>query len=114
MEDLEKQFITSSNTTLTQEAKKLCEDILVVIGEQDEMLLDKAKVFCDYFLCHKPHGVETTELEKRCIKYEHDLRNYRYYKNIFRINKEELSLSLNENVDNENLLDMQNKRISKL
>ena len=50
MEDLEKQFITSFNNYLTQEAKKLCEDILVMIGEQDEMLKKKQKFLLYVFL----------------------------------------------------------------
>ena len=92
MEDLEKQFITSSNTTLVKEAKKLCEDILVMIGEQDEMIMDKAEVFCRYFLNHKPEGVETTELEKRCVKFREDVDNFRYYKNTFKRNTEHLNM----------------------
>ena len=90
MEDLEKQFITSCNTTLIQEAKEICEDILVMIGEQDEMLMEKAEVFCNYFLKLKPDGVETTELEKRCVKYREDICNFRYYKNTFKRNTEQL------------------------
>ena len=92
MADIEKQFITSCNTTLTQEAKKICEDILVMIGEQDEMLIEKAEVFCNYFLNHKPDGVETTELEKRCVKYREDVCNFRYYKNTFKRNTEQLNM----------------------
>ena len=80
MEDNLKQFISSCNNILTQEAKKICEDILVMIGEQDEMLLEKAKVFCYYFLDNKPDGVETTELEKRCENYREDYRSFRFYK----------------------------------
>ena len=87
MEDLEKQFITSSNTTLVKEAKKLCEDILVMIGEQDEMIMDKAEVFCRYFLKFKPDGIETTELENRCIKYKNDYCNFRRYKLNFKLNR---------------------------
>ena len=88
MEDLEKQFITSSNTTLVQEAKKLCEDILVMIGEKEEMLLRKAEVFGDYFRDHKPYGVETTELEKRCLKFRDDVCNLENYKRSFKKNRE--------------------------
>ena len=89
MEEIKKQFITSCNTTLIQEAKEICEDILVMIGEQDEMLMEKAEVFCNYFLNHKPDGVETTELEKRCVKYREDVGNFMYYKNTFKRNTEQ-------------------------
>ena len=104
MEDLEKQFITSSQSNLVQEAKKICENILVMIGEQDEMLMDKAKVFCKYFLNHKPDGVETTELEKRCVKYIENLDNFHYYKLTFK----------NNTIKKESLFDMEGKRIKNI
>ena len=94
MEDLEKQFITSSNTTLVKEAKKLCEDILVMIGEKEEMIKRKAEVFADYFLNHKPYGVETTELEKRCVKYRDDVCNFEKYKRSFKENRKFIDESL--------------------
>ena len=95
MEDIKKQFITSCLSTLTKEAKKICEDILVMIGEQDEMLMSKTTLFCDYFLNHKPDGVETTELEKRCKKYIEDVSNFRYYKVTFKRNTQERERILN-------------------
>ena len=106
MEDLEKQFITSFNTTLVQEAKKICEDILVMIGEKDEMLKRKAEVFADYFLSHKPYGVETTELEKRCVKYRDDVCNFENYKRSFKENRKFLNkrlMSLERNIEQLNM-----------
>ena len=103
MEDSEKQFITSCKSTLTQEAKEICEDILIFRGLQDEMLIDKARVFCEYFLNHKPDGVETTELEKRCKKYIEDLANFSYYQHIY-----------DQNRIKENLLDLGGMRIKNL
>ena len=50
MEDLEKQFITSFQSILTQEGKEICEEVLVMLGEKDEMVLEKAKAFCEFFL----------------------------------------------------------------
>ena len=41
MEDLEKQFITSCQSILTQEGKEICEEVLVMIGAKDEMLMEK-------------------------------------------------------------------------
>ena len=70
MEDIEKQI------KLALESRKICEEIIVMIGEQDKLLIEKAKVYCEYFLDHKPDGVETTELEKRCKKYLIDLTDY--------------------------------------
>ena len=42
MEDLEKQFITSCQSILTQEGKEICEEVLVMIGAKDEMLMQKS------------------------------------------------------------------------
>ena len=95
MEDLEKQFITSCQSILTQEGKEICEEVLVMIGEKDEMLMSKATLFCDYFLSHIPDGVETRELEKRCKKYIEDASNFRYYKETFRRKTQERERILN-------------------
>ena len=114
MEDLEKQFITSSNTTLVKEAKKLCEDILVMIGEKEEMLKRKAEVFADYFLNHKPYGVETTELQKRCVKYRDDVCNFENYKRSFKENRKFLNerlMSLERNSTQISLGGMRIKQI---
>ena len=49
MEKLEEQFITSLQSILTQEGKEICEEVSVMIGEKDEMMMEKARVFCDFF-----------------------------------------------------------------
>ena len=47
MEDLEKQFITSYQSILLKEGKEICEEVLVMIGEKDELMMEKAKAFCE-------------------------------------------------------------------
>ena len=89
MEDIEKQFITSCLSTLTQEGKEICKEVSVMIGEKDEMMMEKARVFCDFFLSHTPDGVETTKLERRCKKYIEDLGNFNHYKHTFERNTKE-------------------------
>ena len=69
MEDLEKQFITSCQSLLTQEGKEICEEVLVMIGAQDEMMMKKALAFCEFFLSHNPDGVDTDKLRVKCKKY---------------------------------------------
>ena len=64
MEDIEKNFITSFQSILLKEGKEICKKILVMIGEKDEMVLEKAKVFCEFFLSLKLEGVEDSELKK--------------------------------------------------
>ena len=70
MEDLEKQI------KLGLEAIDICEDIIKYIGENDIMRIYKAKVFCEFFLCYKLDGVETTELKERCKKYLENFDNF--------------------------------------
>ena len=84
MEDLEKQFITSFQSILTQEGKEICEEILVMIGEKDEMMLEKAKAFCEFFISYKLDGVNTEKLEERCRKYLEEIYNLYKYKEDFK------------------------------
>ena len=85
MEDLEKQFITSCQSILTQEGKEICEEIKVFIGEeQDEMIMEKAKAFCEFFLSYKLDGVNTEKLEERCRKYLEEIYNLYEYKEDFK------------------------------
>ena len=84
MEDLEKQFITSCKSILTQEGKEICEEVLVMIGEKDEMVLEKAKAFCEFFLYYKLDGVNTEKLEERCRKYLEEIYNLYKYKEDFK------------------------------
>ena len=83
MEDLEKQFITSCQSILTQEGKEICEEVLVMIGEKDEMMMEKAKAFCEFFLSYKLDGVNTEKLFKRCKNYLEELYNFHKYKKNF-------------------------------
>ena len=84
MEDLEKQFITSCQSILLKEGKEVCEEILVMIGEKDEMVLEKAKAFCEFFLYYKLDGVNTEKLEERCRKYLEEIYNLYKYKEDFK------------------------------
>ena len=82
MEDLEKQFITSCQSILTQEGKEICEEILVMIGDQDELMIKKALAFCEFFLSYKLEGVNTKKLRERCKKHLEDLYNLHNHKRI--------------------------------
>ena len=84
MEDLEKQFITSCQSILKQEGKEICEEILVMIGEKDEMVLEKAKAFCEFFMTYKLDGVDTKKLIERCKNYLDELENLNKYKFTFK------------------------------
>ena len=84
MEKLEEQFITSCQSLLTQEGKEICKEVLVMIGEKDEMMMKKALAFCDFFLVYDLDGVNTEKLCKRCKKYIEEYHNYQKYKIKFR------------------------------
>ena len=83
MEDLEKQFITSCQSILKQEGKEICEEILVMIGEKDELMMEKAKAFCEFFLYYKLEGVNTEKLLEKCKKYLDEFYNFHTYKRKF-------------------------------
>ena len=80
MEDLQKQFITSFQSILTQEGKEICKEVLVMIGEQDELMMKKTIAFCDFFLSYKLDGVNDKKLKERCKKYLKEFNNFQTYK----------------------------------
>ena len=73
MEDIEKEI------KLGIEAIDICEEILKYIGEKDIMKKDKAKAYCEFFLCYKMDGLDTKELKVRCKKYLKDYANFNHY-----------------------------------
>ena len=95
MEDLEKQI------KLGLEAIDICEDIIKYIGEKEIMKIYKAKVFCEFFLCYKLDGVETTELKERCKKYLENFDNF----------SRDYNYELVENIDNRCLFDLRGMKI---
>ena len=104
MEDFEKQFITSCQSILTQEGKEICQEILVMIGEKDEMKRMKAKVFCEFFLSFKLEGVEDSKLKEKCRDYLEYLNDFQRYNHAF----ESIGRERKEK------LDMRNMRINNL
>ena len=84
MEQIEKQFITSYQSILTQEGKEICEEVLVMIGDKDELMIEKAKAFCEFFLSYKLDGVNTEKLLERCKNYLEELNNFNKYKYTFK------------------------------
>ena len=53
MEDLEKKFITSYLSILAKEGKEICKEVYVMVGDKDELMMEKAKAFCEFFLSYK-------------------------------------------------------------
>ena len=96
MEDIEKQFINSCKSKLTIQGEEICKEILVFIGEKDEMKRMKAKVFCEFFLSLKLEGVEDSELKEKCknyLDYPYDFQRYNHaFESIGRERKEKLNM----------------------
>ena len=84
MEKLEEQFITSCQSLLVKEGKEICKEVLVMIGEKDEMMMKKALAFCEFFLSYKLEGVNTEKLVEKCENYLENLNNFYKYKSTFK------------------------------
>ena len=84
MEDLEKQFITSYLSILAQEGKEICKEVYVMVGDKDELMMEKAKAFCEFFLSYKLDGVNTEKLVEKCENYLENLNNFYKYKSTFK------------------------------
>ena len=83
MEDIEEQFITSYKSKLTKKGEEVCKDILVFIGEKDEMKRMKAKAFCEFFLSFKLDRVDDSELKEKCRDYLEYLNDFQRYNHAF-------------------------------
>ena len=72
-----------------------------MIGEKVEMMMEKAKVFCEFFLSYKLDGVNTENLLERCTNYLNKVYDFRRYECTFKSIKNE----------RKSLLDMRNIRL---
>ena len=48
-EKFENQLISSYESTLAIEGKKICKEIDSMLGENDELLVEKANTYCSFF-----------------------------------------------------------------
>ena len=102
IEENEKQFITSYQFNLAKKGKGICKEVDSIIGDNDELLLEKANTYCKFISRHKVDGVDLKLIE-RCQNYRDDIVNFQHYKTIF--NKINI-----DRRERENLLDMRNMR----
>ena len=58
----------------------------MVGDDKDELILQKAKAFCEFFLSYKLDGVNTEKLLKRCKNYLEEQYNFHKFKNEFERN----------------------------
>ena len=98
MEEFENQ------NKLGLEATDICEEILIYMEENELMRIYKAKVFCDFILCYKMGGVDTTKLKEKCKNY---LENF--FKFSYNYNYEMLDY-----LGNRSLFDLEGEKIKKI
>ena len=79
MESIEKQFITSYESHLAKEGKEICKEVDSIIGDNDELMVEKADTYCNFISHSKSHGFDP-KLVDRCRKYLDEMSNYRRIK----------------------------------
>ena len=75
-EKFDKQLLSSYKLTLAIEVEKICKEIDSILGDYDELLLEKANTYSLFFTDPKRFGFDS-KLVDRCKKYLDDMRNYR-------------------------------------
>ena len=78
MEQFEKQFITSYESTLAAEGKEICKEVDSIIDD-DELMVEKADTYSRFISYSKSHKFDP-KLVDRCRKYRNDMCNYKRIK----------------------------------
>ena len=105
MEQIEKDFINTYLSILAKEGVEICEEIFVMIGDKDELVLEKALACCNFFTAYKLDGVNTEKLLDRCVKFNEKVSDFHKYKFVFdkrsndRRNDKILEENKNRNLD---------------
>ena len=80
MEDLEKQFITSYESHLAKEGKEICKEVDSIIGDKDELMVEKADTYSRFISNSEVNGFDPMWIE-RCRNYLEDTIILRDFKN---------------------------------
>ena len=75
MEDLEKHFFSSYESYLAKEGKEICKEVDSIIGDNDELMVEKADTYCNFISHSKRHGFDPKLVDK-CKKYLNDMSSY--------------------------------------
>ena len=70
------QLLSSYKLTLAIEGETICREVDSILGDYEELLIEKANIYCLFFTDPKRFGFDS-KLVKRCKKYLDDMRNYR-------------------------------------
>ena len=73
---IENQLIISYKLTLAIEGEKICKEIDSILGDYEDLVVEKANTYCLFFTDPERFGFDP-KLVKRCKKYLDDMRNYR-------------------------------------
>ena len=82
MEKLEEHFITSYESHLAKEGKEICEEVFSMIGDKDELMLEKANTYCR-FIDSKVDCVDK-KLVERCKNYIENVINFHRFESTFK------------------------------
>ena len=79
LKNLEKQLLSSYESTLALEEKEICEEVDSILSDDKDLIRETANIYCMHFLSFKKDNMNP-ELIKRCQKYLDDIRNYHHIK----------------------------------
>ena len=78
-EKFEEQLLDSYESTLAAEGKEICEEIDSMYGDNFNLLVEKADIYCLFSRLLKKDEIDT-KLREKGEKYLDDLRKYRSIK----------------------------------
>ena len=75
-EKFDKQLISSYESTLALEGREICKEVDSILGDNDDLLIEKANTYCLFCTNPKRFYIDA-KLVERCKKYLDNMRNYR-------------------------------------
>ena len=73
------QLLSSYELTLAKEGKEVCKEVDSILGDYEELLIEKVNTYCLFLTDPERSGFDP-KLVKRCKKYLDDMRNYSHIK----------------------------------
>ena len=80
MEQIEKNFITSYQSTLAKEGKEICKEVESIFDDNDELTKEKDNTYCQFISLV---NCDNKKLVERCQNYIDDVNNFNRYKSTF-------------------------------
>ena len=76
MEDLEKQFFNSYESCLAKEGKKICEEVDSIVGDNNDLMIEKCKAYYYYFSDKEKSLKFDPKLVEKFKRFYKHFRNY--------------------------------------